>query len=188
MSVARNGQNHTKKLKRSQRTEHWERDMNPTLTEDIMRQRAHSSAIMLATLLTCLFVATNRASAADGITVIVPLNVTNLHEDIEKVYTRVSFFHLNAAGSQRVGMGQTFMTVVDRSAVEQDNEVHVISLDQNFLNAETYSIELLLWISGATQACNPDYEYASDHVCGDEKFTMKTYAPVEGPISDLIPE
>ena len=170
--------------------------MNPILAEDIMRQRAHSSVIVLVTVLACMLCTTNRASAADGITVIVPVNVTNLHEGVESVYTRVNFF----AGSQKVGEGQKHETVVDR-AVEQDFEVFVRSLDQDFLNADTYSIQLLLAVrddSGSRVACflevSPtllNYQnYASDHVCTSEKMkiTMKTYAPMEGPISDLIPE
>ena len=161
--------------------------MNPILAEDIMRQRAHSSVIVLVTVLACMLCTTNRASAADGITVIVPVNVTNLHEGVESVYTRVNFF----AGSQKVGEGQKRETAVDR-AVEQDFEVFVRSQDQDFLNADTYSIQLLLAVrddSGSLVACLLDYQnYASDHVCTSEKITMKTYAPMEGPISDLISE
>ena len=72
------------------RTEHLECDMNPTPEEDTMRQRSHPSAIVLATLLACLLFATDRASA-DGVTVIVPVNVTHLHEEVSSVIVYISF-------------------------------------------------------------------------------------------------
>ena len=103
--------------------------MNPILAEDSMRKNSHRSAIMLVTALACLLVAAGRANA--GITVIVPVNVTNLHQEVIGGRVIVLFFDsalpaesATVSGSPElghpgavVGWGYSHLGVVDRSFV-----------------------------------------------------------------------
>jgi hypothetical protein len=94
-----------------------------------MRKNSHRSAIMLVTALACLLVAAGRANA--GITVIVPVNVTNLHQEVIGGRVIVLFFDsalpaesATVSGSPElghpgavVGWGYSHLGVVDRSFV-----------------------------------------------------------------------
>ena len=118
--------------------------MNPILAEDIMRQRAHRSVIVLATLLAWLLVTPDRASA-EGITVIVPVNMTNFHEDVERVFVQVRL----KQGSQIVGENNAGAAVVDGS-VQEDVEVSITqpSSGENIFDADVFVISLILKVSG----------------------------------------
>jgi len=163
--------------------------MNPTLAEDIMRQRAHRSVIVLATLLTCLLVTPDSASAQ--ITIIVPVDVTNLHEDVIGVRVTVFLFADGLVASQ----SSATVPVVDGS-VQQDMEVtgdwliQGVTLVNSF---ESYQIKLTLGSSDGLCSANRDYntdDLASsnfDH-CRQGWHTLETYAIANGPRSDLIPE
>jgi hypothetical protein len=189
--------------------------MNPTPEEDTMRQRSHPSAIVLATLLACLLFATDRASAEEGITVIVPVNVTNLHEHVVEVQVFVYLKQLQPNNYyQRTGSGYTTVPVVNHS-VQQDVEVLVtpFSISQsnitnvNMFAAEQYYIFLTLHAVDPTSAPQPggatpcfindsEINYnAEPHLsnstsdrCRQGWNLMQTYSALEGPISDLIPE
>jgi hypothetical protein len=161
--------------------------MNPILAEDIMRQRAHRSVIVLATLLTWLLVTPDRASALDGITVVVPVNVTGLHEEVTSARMVVYFFdsasQTNTASELGhpgavVGGGSATGTVVDRSFVG-DWEVEVNEPtpstftpyglyitgavpDLSIFNATHYRISLRLVTaqdSGPIEHCEPNRNY-----------------------------
>ena len=162
--------------------------MNPILAEDIMRQRAHRSVIVLATLLTCLLFVTDRASA-DGITVIVPVNMTNLHEDIQKLYI-IGYLKIDQSPAP-VASATEWVNVVDRS-VQQDVELSISMDNANAWNVDTYIITMLFGMIGGGNACIPnnlheDGGASYDH-CKENRTLMQTYAPIEGPISDLTPE
>jgi hypothetical protein len=166
--------------------------MNPILAEDIMRKRAHRSVIVLATALACLLFVTDRASA-DGITIVVPVNMTNLHEDIG----RIAILGFLRHGAQIVASAQPqFVNVVDRS-VQEDVELSISFDNVNAFNADTYHIKMHLgMMSGGSVLdtyCQPNNLYEStpsgslDH-CKNGVTVMQTYAPLTGPISDLTPE
>ena len=168
-------------------TEHLECDMNPTPEEDIMRQRSHRSAIVLATLLACLLFASDSARA-DGVTVIVPVNVTQLHEEVNLVYVQVSF--INDQGLQ-VGIGFEARPSVDRSLQEDVEIVVNRAPNQNIMDATTYRIVLTLSYPDDPRPCeaNKIYTRQTHQHCAYELFSkMQTYEPQEGLISDLIPE
>ena len=164
--------------------------MNPILAEDIMRQRAHRSVIVLATLLTCLLITPDSASAQ--FTIIVPVDLTNLHEDVTRVQVIISVYSDGGAAHQN----SQYVPVVDGS-VQEDVEVtgdwvhQGVTLVNSF---ESYLIRLRLWSSDGY--CSPDKDYNAgavadnanlDH-CRQGWHTLETYAEATGPRSDLIPE
>ena len=121
--------------------------MNPILAEDIMRQRAHRSVIVLATLLAWLLVTPDSASAQ--ITIIVPVDVTNLHEDVTGVIVIVSLLHNNGSTTHQ----SATVPVVDGS-VQEDVEIS-INADPNFLvhgqnifDADSFAISMSVKLSG----------------------------------------
>ena len=176
--------------------------MNPILAEDIMRKRAHRSVIVLVTALACLLFTTDRASAVDGITVVVPVNVTNLHEDVITFGTWVRFFDSEVSGysgnpGKIVGGGNTMSEPVNRSVVE-DMQVVVYPVnlpnnESNIFNATHYRIELRLYTRAddeSMQYCPPNEDSLSPNFshCQESGFLMQTYEAQEGPMSDLVPQ
>ena len=165
--------------------------MNPILAEDIMRQRAHRSVIVLATLLTWLLVTPDSASAQ--ITIIVPVNLTNLHEDVTGVRLDITVFSDGGASAHQ---SSATVPVVDGS-VQEDVEVTGDWLYQGVTIAHTFDqflIRLRLISSDGHCTANGDYtigELANnpgwDH-CRQGWHTLETYAVATGPRSDLIPE
>jgi hypothetical protein len=142
---------------------------------------------MLATLLAWLLITSDRASALDGITVVVPVNVTGLHEEVTAGRVVVYFFdsasqtntvsELGHPGAV-VGWGAATGTVVDRS-FGGDWEIEVneptpstflvnglyISgavTDLSIFNATHYRISLGLVTaqdSGPHAHCEPNRDY-----------------------------
>tara|TARA_B100000809_G_scaffold198017_1_gene197739 strand:- start:311 stop:859 length:549 start_codon:yes stop_codon:yes gene_type:complete len=182
--------------------------MNPTLAEDIMRKNSHRSAIVLATLLAWLLVTPDRASAppawavSDATTVVVPVNVTNLHEDVIRLGTWVRFFDSEVSGmlgnpGKIVGGGNTISEPVNRSVVE-DMQVVVYPSTQpnnesNIFNATHYRIELKLFTRAddeSMQWCLPNEDRLGPNFshCQESGFLMQTYEAQEGPMSDLVPQ
>ena len=161
--------------------------MNPTPEEDTMRQRSHPSAIVLATLLACLLFATDRASA-DGVTVIVPVNVTHLHEEVSEVIVIISF--ISDQGIQ-VAYGNGTRTPVDHS-VQEDVEVFVIptNANTNIMDATTYTISLFLRHADNPRSCEANKVYTDTNLlhCNAHFSKIQTYEAQEGPISDLVPQ
>ena len=172
--------------------------MNPILAEDIMRKRAHRSVIVLVTALACLLFTTDRASAVDGITVVVPVNVTNLHEDVIRFGTWVRFFDSEVSGccghpGKLLGGGITTREPVNRSVVE-DVQVWILpNNESNIFNATHYRIELRLYTRAddeSMQWCLPNEDSLIpiySH-CQESGFLMQTYEAQEGPMSDLVPQ
>ena len=165
--------------------------MNPTLAEDIMRQRAHRSVIVLATLLAWLLVTPDRASA-EGFTVIVPVDVTGLHPDITDIRAEVML----TKGGSGVGLGiDAWTNVVDQS-VQEDLEVVLNPLNDEFFDADGYRIVLSLLISPETggTGCKANAVYPNGSPCGpgghaEGKNLVQGLGPfVTLPISDLTPE
>ena len=138
--------------------------MNPILAEDIMRKRAHRSVIVLVTALACLLFTTDRASAVDGITVVVPVNVTNLHEDVIRFGTWVRFFDSEVSGCcgppGKILGGRIELRLYTRA----DDE--------------------------SMQYCPPNEDSLSPKYshCQESGFLMQTYEAQEGPMSDLVPQ
>ncbi len=166
--------------------------MNPTLAEDIMRKRAHRSVIVLATLLAWLLVTPDSASA-DGVTVIVPVNVTHLHEEVTEVRVIVSF--INDQGSQVAG-GSVSRPPVDRSLQEDVEIVVHQNPNKKIMDAMTYQISLALETTNhPTAPCTPNKVYTTQsgggnflHCTNAAFSTMQTYEAQEGPMSDLVPQ
>ena len=164
--------------------------MNPTLAEDIMRKNSHRSAIVLATLLAWLLVTPDSASAQ--VTFIVPVDVTNLHENVTGV--RVLFALYQGGGGQSVF--SDIVPVVDGS-VQEDVEVTSDWLHQGVTIAHTFDqfrIRLKLISSDGHCTANRDYTIGIvannpgwDH-CRQGWHMMQTYADALAPRSDLIPE
>mgnify|MGYP001238166752 CR=1 FL=1 len=163
--------------------------MNPTLAEDIMRQRAHRSVIVLATLLAWLLVTADGASAQ--ITIIVPVDVTNLHENVTGVMVVVVLLDNNG---NKVQQNSVTVPVVDGS-VQEDVEVTGDWLEQGvpIVNSfESYEIKLVLSSSDGICTANQDYTTGSkadnpnfDH-CRQGWHTLQTYAIATGPRSDVV--
>ncbi len=169
-----------------------------------MRKRAHRSVIVLVTALACLLFTTDRASAVDGITVVVPVNVTNLHEDVIRFGTWVRFFDSEVSGccghpGKILGGGITTREPVNRSVVE-DVQVWVSPTgaaatgnESNIFNATHYRIELRLYTRAddeSMQWCLPNEDSLSLNFshCQESGFLMQTYEAQEGPMSDLVPQ
>ena len=180
-----------------------------------MRKNPHRSAIMLVTALACLLVAAGRANA--GMTVIVPVNVTGLHEEVIEGRVVVLFFdsasqtntvaELGHPGAV-VGWGSEPLEVVDHSFVgdwEVEVEQPTISTflptglfvspavtDLSIFNATHYSISLRLVTaqdSGASARCEPNRNLNTTAAhCNQSAYAMETYEIQEGPISDLVPQ
>ena len=172
--------------------------MNPTPEEDIMRQRSHPSAIVLATLLACLLFATDRASA-DRVTVIVSANVTHVHEEVKVIGLAVSLINDQ---NLVVAFGWKGSTPVDRS-LQEDLEIVVVQVPpfdpsggtegKTLMDATTYRIAVLLVGPDKSTGCEANVVYPAtkpNHFphCNAAFSKMKTYEAQEGPISDLIPE
>jgi hypothetical protein len=164
-----------------------------SLAEDIMRQRSHRSAIMLATALACLLFTADRASA-DAITVTVPVNVTNLNSAVTDVRVTVTLTGPKPAGGNLSINHHETVPVVDR-AVQEDVEITCLlhHYGANALNIESYVVSL--WLVSASGRCRANDPYTTspfvgtkyDH-CRQGWNMMQTYAPLVGPMSDLIPE
>ena len=143
------------------------------------------------TSLTCLLFATDRASA-DGVTVIVPVNVTHLHEEVTIVRVQVLF--RNDQGV-RVGYGIVSRPPVDRSLQEDVEIVVSQSSSENIMDATTYQIALKLQTTTHPSApCTPNKVYTTQggnnylHCTNAAFSTMQTYEAQEGPMSDLVPQ
>ena len=169
--------------------------MNPTLAEDIMRQRAHRSVIVLATLLAWLLVTPDRASAANKVTVVVPVNLANFHEAVQGIKLKVQFY--NDQGVE-VGAGASYWHPNDVDGLFRSDEwsvpVHpVFGQTNSIFDATTYKISLSLNNATSGKYCEPnvvvdpatDPDYAH---CNGRFSELQTYEAQEGPISDLIPE
>ena len=171
---------------------------------------------MLVTALACLLVAAGRTNA--GMTVIVPVNVTGLHEEVIEGRVVVYFFdsasQTNTATTQGhpgalVGWASEPLGVVDRSFVgdwEVEVEEPTISAflptglyvnpavtDLSIFNATHYSISLRLLTAqdtggGGYTSCEPNINFPGGQICNHSAYTMETYEMQEGPISDLIPQ
>ena len=156
-----------------------------------MRQRAHRSVIVLATLLAWLLVTPGRASA-EGFTVIVPVEVTGLHPDVTDIRAEV----MVKKGTSAVGSGIGAWTNVVDQSVQEDLEVVLNPLDNDFFLADTYRIELSVKISHETGSagCKANALYPPASLCGpgghaEGKNLVQGLGPfVFLPISDLIPE
>jgi hypothetical protein len=173
--------------------------MNPTLEENIMRKRVHRSAIMLATALACLLVTPDRASAQ--VTFIVPVDVTNLHENVTGVMVLFSLFQGGSVSNQ-----SDIVPVVDGS-VQEDVEVTGDWFYQGVTIAHTFhqfQIRLRLISSDGQCTANRDYTIGNvannpdwDH-CRQGWHILQTYAEatvnsttgasLTAPRADLIPE
>jgi hypothetical protein len=171
--------------------------MNPILAEDIMRQRARRSVIVLVTFLAWLLVTPDRANAADRVTVVIPVNLANFHEDVRGVRMMVQFY--NDQGVE-VGKGISYTYPNDVEGLWKSNEWPVSvgpfnAQTNNIFDATTYKISLGL-LDNATNtgkycepnvvvdpATDPDYAH-----CNGPFAKLQTYENPEGPISDLIPE
>jgi len=170
--------------------------MNPTLEENIIRQRAHRSAIVLATLLTCLLFVTDRASAANSVTVVVPANLAHLHEDVAGTKVIVRFY--NDQGVV-VGQGAQVSSATDGFFEFSISVRPIGSIQTNSIfDATTYKISLALKtidanVSGINVFCeaNVVVDPATDpnlaH-CNGPFSKVQWYVIQEGPISNLIPD
>ena len=155
-----------------------------------MRQRAHSSVIAFATLLAWLLVTPDRASA-NGITVIVPVDVTNLHEDVEKIRLMLTL----KQGTQRIGSWLTQETTVVDGSVQEDVEISInadpnsLVDGQNIFDADSFEILMSVKLSGIEAIyCMVNWNYGENHACNDGRANLQTYENLSGSISDLIPE
>ena len=168
--------------------------MNPILAEDIMRQRVHRSAIMLATLLAWLLFTTNRASA-DFITVTVPVNVTTLHSDVTEVRVGLTLTGPKPSGGTTSINTAVNVPVVDRSVQEVvEITIPIDIFGGGAINLDSY--EIILSLVSAAGKCRANNPYTAAHLADDIRFDhcrqgwnmMQTYEPPAGPMSDLIPE
>jgi hypothetical protein len=152
-----------------------------------MRQRTLNPAIVWGAILTSLL-ATSEGVTEDGITVVVPINWTNLHEEVTSVNFALRFFDENDA---TVAAGTYVHQVVDGS-VQQDTEFFMLPLGaNNIFTAKTYNMAVTLRHSDFVAPCVPnrkDNPETMAHCNTGAWTTMQTYAQMQGPISELVPE
>ena len=158
-----------------------------------MRQRTRGPVIVWAAILTSLLATSERATA-DGITVVVPVNITNLHEEVTDVYFALSFWFKDGGGKQhKVANGlTTFLPVVDGS-VQQDAEFSMFPYDSaNIFTATSYELRANIFTPTSASGCVPNEIYgegSSNEYCNDAAWSkMQTYERMKGPISELVPE
>jgi hypothetical protein len=143
-----------------------------------------------AAILTSLLATSERATA-DGITVVVPVNMTNLHEEVTDVHFALTFYFENDI---KVAQGKTDLPVVDGS-VQQDVEFTMSPFGaHSIFTATYYTMTLLLKHPDSPGMCVPNKIVPEGHgtmfvFCNDAPWSkMQTYAQMKGPISELVPD
>ena len=134
-----------------------------------MRQRTRGPVIVWAAILTSLLATSERATAG-GITVVVPVNITNLHEEVTDVYFALSFWFKDGGGKHhKVATGVTDLPVVDGS-VQQDVEFTMSPFGaHSIFTATYYTMTLLLKHTDNPIKCVPNHTYSGG---GDKAFFL----------------
>ena len=159
-----------------------------------MRKRSHRSALVLAALVAWLLVVPGSASA-DGITVTIPVNVTNIHEEAVSIKLKVEFKEQQNGANYMVGYGWSEPIPIVNRSVQQDVEVLVSqggSQGGHLFDADNYKIVLHLIHPSNPNPCQANWSHPQQSStwahCNEGWSEMQTYQDQIGPLSNLVPE